>query len=88
MEKITEEVVVNSAHGLHVRPAAFFVQIANEFDSSVMLEKDGEKVDGKSIMTLLSLGINRGSKITLIVEGPDAQNAFVALKKFLETSND
>lgn len=88
MEKIEEKVVVNSPHGLHARPAALFVQIANKFDSSVKVEKDEEVVDGKSIIALLSLGVNTGSTLTLIVEGDDAAAAAEELKKFLEQSHD
>jgi len=87
MLRIEEEVVVNNKHGLHARPAAIFVQIANKFNSSVMLKKDNEIVDGKSIIAILSLGINTGTKIALIVEGEDAQDAFFELKNFLESQD-
>jgi len=59
MEKVEQEIVVNNCHGLHVRPAAVFVQLANKFDSNVKLEKGSELVDGKSIIAILSLGINQ-----------------------------
>lgn len=88
MEKIEEFVVINSPHGLHARPAALFVQIARSFDSSVMMEKDGELVDGKSIIAILSLGINKGVEVKLIVEGSDALAAVARLKNFLENSDD
>lgn len=88
MEKIEETVVVNSFHGLHARPAALFVQIAKSFDSSVMMEKDGEVVDGKSIIAILSLGANKGMSVKLIVEGSDALAAAARLKNFLENSDD
>lgn len=88
MERVEEEVIVSNSHGLHARPAALFVQIANKFDSAVNIEKDGEAVDGKSIITILSLGINAGSKVKLTVEGNDAKEAFAELKFFLEKSND
>ena len=84
MERIEKEVVVNNPQGLHARPAALFVQIAQGFDSSVKLEKDGRVVDGKSIIAVLSLGINKGAKVKLIVEGEDAEEAFSQLKNFLE----
>ena len=88
MVKIEEEVTVLNSHGLHARPAAIFVQIANKFDSRIMLEKEAELVDGKSIIAILSLGINTGMKIKLIAEGDDAQEAFGELKKFLESNDD
>jgi phosphotransferase system HPr (HPr) family protein len=87
MEKYEEEIIVNSRNGLHARPASIFVQVANKFDSSVKLEKDNEVVDGKSIIAILSLGINKGMKVKLIVEGRDASEAFLELKNFLEREN-
>jgi len=84
MERIEKEVVVNNPQGLHARPAALFVQIAQGFNSSVKLEKDGRIVDGKSIIAVLSLGINKGAKVKLIIEGEDAEEAFSQLKNFLE----
>jgi phosphotransferase system HPr (HPr) family protein len=83
MERIEEKIIVNNPHGLHARPAALLVQIANKFDSSVMLEKDGETVDGKSIIAILSLGVNSGAALNLIIEGIDAKEAFTEIKEFL-----
>jgi phosphocarrier protein len=88
MERIEEEVFVNNTHGLHARPASIFVQIASKFDSSVRLVKNNEVVDGKSIIAILSLGINKGMGVKLIVEGIDARQAFGELKHFLENEND
>ncbi|MDD3296045.1 MAG: HPr family phosphocarrier protein [Candidatus Omnitrophica bacterium] len=88
MKKIEQEIKVNKAHGLHARPATIFVQLANKFNSSVKVEKDGEAVDGKSIIAILSLGVNNGVGIKLVVEGEDAQEAMDDLKKFLETDDD
>ncbi|MBD3245425.1 MAG: HPr family phosphocarrier protein [Candidatus Omnitrophica bacterium] len=88
MEEIKEKITVNNPHGLHVRPAAVFVQIANKFDSRVFLEKNGERVDGKSIITILSLGVHKGMEVTLIAEGNDAAQAFAELKQYLEKKDD
>lgn len=88
MERIEEEIIVNSPHGLHARPAALLVQIASKFDSKVMLEKDGEAVDGKSIIAILSLGVNKGMPLKIIVEGLDAEEAFNELKEFLGRSSE
>ncbi len=88
MEKIKEEVIVNNPHGLHARPASLFVQIANKFDSAVHLEREGEAVDGKSIIAVLSLGVNKGMKVNLIVEGNDSSLALKELKEFLEQAHD
>jgi len=84
MERIKEQVVIGKTHGLHARPATIFVQLANKFNSSVKIERDGEIVDGKSIMALLSLGINTGVEVKLITEGDDAKEAINELKIFLE----
>jgi phosphocarrier protein HPr len=88
MARIEEQVVVNKSHGLHARPATVFVQLANKFDSSVRVEKDGEVVDGKSIIAILSLGVNKGAPLKLIVDGDDADEAGRELKKFLEENDD
>ena len=88
MEKVSEKIIVFNPHGLHARPASLFVQIANKYDSAVNVEKDGEVIDGKSIIAVLSLGINKGMKVSLIVEGHDAQNAFGELKNFLEQNHE
>jgi phosphotransferase system HPr (HPr) family protein len=88
MQKYSQEIIVKNSHGLHVRPASIFVRIATKFDSQVKLEKDGKIVDGKSIIAILSLGINKGMKVKLIVEGKDAENAFFELKEFLEKEDD
>lgn len=83
MERVEEEIIVSNPHGLHARPAALLVQIANKFDSKIMLEKDGETVDGKSIIAILSLGVNSGSTLKVVIEGIDAKEAFVEIKEFL-----
>ena len=88
MARIEEQVVVNKTHGLHARPATVFVQLANKFNSSVTVEKDGEAVDGKSIIAILSLGVNRGMMVKVIAEGEDAFDTVNDLKKFLESEND
>ena len=80
--------IVKNIHGLHARPASVFVQLANKFDSWVLLEKDGERVDGKSIIAILSLGVHPGANVKLVIEGPDALEAFNELKNFLESGND
>jgi len=88
MSRVEENININKTHGLHARPAAIFVQLANKFNSSVKVEKDGEVVDGKSIIAILSLGANRNTKIRLIVEGDDAREAMSDLRSFLEHDDD
>ena len=88
MERAEEHIAVKKTHGLHARPATIFVQLANKFNSSVKMEKDGEVVDAKSIIAILSLGINNGMKVRLIIEGDDALDAMNDLRSFLENEND
>jgi len=88
MIKIEKDIVVEKRHGLHARPATIFVQLANKFNSSVKVEKDGEIVDGKSIIAILSLGVNKGMRVRLIIEGDDSRDALDNLGKFLEGEND
>ncbi|MCF7907966.1 MAG: HPr family phosphocarrier protein [Candidatus Omnitrophica bacterium] len=88
MESLEKKIIVNKEHGLHARPATIFVQLANKFNSSVKVVKDGEAVDGKSIIAILSLGVSKGAEVALVVEGGDSQEAMDELKKFLEAEND
>lgn len=66
---ITKEVVINNQVGLHARPATFFIQKANEFKSSIWVEKEERRVNAKSLLGVLSLGIVKGTAITLIADG-------------------
>ena len=81
MPQQTVEVV--HPEGLHARPAAEFVKLANRFTSSVRVRYDGREVNGKSIMAVLGLGVNAGARVDLVVEGDDAAEAFRSLKAFL-----
>ena len=74
-----KEVVVQNQVGLHARPATFFIQKANEFESSVWVEKDERRVNAKSLLGVLSLGITRGVNISIIADGPDEEQAVMAL---------
>mgnify|MGYP003393570959 FL=1 len=80
VEKI---VVIKNKQGLHARPAALFVQIANKFDSDVVVSKGKAKVNGKSIMGIMMLEAGRGSKITITTKGEDAQQAITELENLL-----
>jgi len=68
---------------LHARPAALFVQVANKFDSRITLKRDKEEVNGKSIMGILMLGAEKGSEITIEIEGDDASSAIAELEKIV-----
>lgn len=82
----SKEVVVQNQVGLHARPATFFIQKANEFKSSIWVEKDERKVNAKSLLGVLSLGITKGTSITIISDGVDEQEAVSSLVNLI-TSN-
>lgn len=75
--------MVRNKQGLHARPAALFVQVANRFDSRITVAKDGEVVNGKSIMGILMLGAAKGSEIIIEANGDDAEEALLELEKLL-----
>lgn len=81
---IKEEITILNENGLHALPASRFVKLAEKFDSRVTLTKNGVKVSGKSIMGILTLACEKGSKVTLATEGRDEKEAVAALKKILE----
>ena len=70
-----KEVVIQNQVGLHARPATFFIQKANEYKSSIWVEKDSRRVNAKSLLGVLSLGITQGLSITIIAEGSDEEQA-------------
>ncbi len=74
-----KEATVNNQVGLHARPATFFIQKANEFKSSIWVEKDERRVNAKSLLGVLSLGIVKGTAINLIADGADEKEAVEAL---------
>ena len=79
-----KEIVVRNQVGLHARPATFFIQKANEYKSSIWVEKDEKKVNAKSLLGVLSLGIITGAAVTLTAMGPDAEDAVNALEVLLQ----
>ncbi|MCM3585130.1 HPr family phosphocarrier protein [Mesobacillus maritimus] len=81
---VEKQVTVKLKTGLQARPAAMFVQEANRFSSDIFLEKDGKKVNAKSIMGLMSLAVGVGSTINLIVEGNDEEEAITKLSNYIE----
>ena len=80
-----KEAVVNNQVGLHARPATFFIQKANEFKSSIWIEKDERRVNAKSLLGVLSLGIVKGSTITLVADGADEQEAIDTLTALINS---
>ncbi len=82
------ELTVQNKLGIHARPAAMFVKTANRFDCEIFVEKDGEKVNGKSIMGLMMLAAGPGSKITVSVEGKDGHDALDELEALFKRKFD
>ena len=78
-----KEATVNNQVGLHARPATFFIQKANEFKCSIWVEKDERRVNAKSLLGVLSLGIVKGTAINLIADGTDEKEAVEALVELI-----
>ena len=80
---VSQEVTINNEVGLHARPATFFIQKANEFKSGIWVEKDERRVNAKSLLGVLSLGITKGTTITLLADGSDEKEAVAALSELV-----
>jgi phosphocarrier protein len=83
-----KELMVTNKLGIHARPAAMFVKLATRFQSDIFVEKDGEKVNGKSIMGLMMLAAGPGSKLMVQANGGDAAQALVELEALLNRKFD
>lgn len=81
---IKKEIVVRCESGLHNRQATYFVQKANEFSSSIWVEADNRKMNAKSLLGIMSLGIITGAIVVLTADGPDAEAAIAALEALLQ----
>ena len=90
MATIKKTLIVKNKSGLHARPAALFVQIANKFDSRITVrrEDDNEEVNGKSIMGILMLGAEKGSSIIIEADGDDAEVSLAALEKIISSEEE
>ena len=86
--KIKKELVIINKLGIHARPAAMFVKIANRFACDLFVEKDGERVNGKSIMGLMMLAAGPDSKLILYAEGHDAAEAVHELEALIRRKFD
>lgn len=87
--KLTKQMTVINKLGIHARPAALFVKVAGKFECHIDVEKDGEIINGKSIMGLMMLAAGQGSKLMVIAEGRDAEAALKALEElFLQKFNE
>lgn len=82
---ITKDVTITNDIGLHARPATFFIQKANAYKSSIWIEKDERKVNAKSLLGVLSLGIAKGMTISIIADGQDESSAIDGLVELIQT---
>lgn len=82
---LVKEIVVQNQVGLHARPATFFIQKANEFRSSIWVEKEERRVNAKSLLGVLSLGITGDTKIKIIADGIDEEEAVDSLIKLVQS---
>ncbi len=88
MLKTSKELIVVNKLGIHARPAAMFVRTANKFECQIYVEKDGERVNGKSIMGLMMLAAGPGSRLTIIAEGADGTKAIQEIEALLKRKFD
>ncbi len=83
-----KELTINNKHGLHARPAAQFVKTSSRYQSEIWVEKDDERVNGKSIMGLMMLAAGQGSRILVTAEGQDESEALNALESLISGGFD
>ena len=82
---ISKEVVINNQVGLHARPATFFIQKANEFKSSIWIEREERRVNAKSLLGVLSLGIVKGTAVNIVADGVDENEAIATLSELIDS---
>ena len=87
-QKITKEITILNRLGLHARPSAMFVKVCNRHKADIWVEKDGEQVNGKSIMGLMMLAAGQGSKLRVTCEGQDADKALQEIEGIIERRFD
>jgi phosphocarrier protein len=80
---VTKEVTIQNRLGLHARPSAMFVKLCARFKSEIWVEKDGERVNGKSIMGLMMLAAGLGSRLRITCEGEDETNAMLEIEQLI-----
>ena len=88
MALVKKQLIVKNKQGLHARPAALFVQVANKFDSRITVKRDDEEVNGKSIMGILMLGAEKDSCIIVEIDGEDAHKAMEELEKIITSEEE
>jgi phosphotransferase system HPr (HPr) family protein len=82
--RAAQTVVINNSQGLHARPADLFAKLAQRFESQVEVVKGNQRIDGKAILSLLTLAAAEGTELTIEARGPDAQAAVAALAELVE----
>jgi phosphotransferase system HPr (HPr) family protein len=82
---ITKEIVINIPTGLEARPVALLVQVASQYECSIHVVSDDKRVNAKSIMGMMSMGISVGEKVTVIADGSDEQLAIENIEKYLSS---
>ena len=82
---ITRRITIGLPAGLEARPVAMLVQVASQYDSSIYIEDDSRKVNAKSIMGMMSLGLGNGEAVTVSADGADEANAMEAIERYLKS---
>ena len=82
---ISKEVTINNQVGLHARPATFFIQKANEFKSSIWIEREERRINAKSLLGVLSLGIVKGTAVNIVADGVDENEAIATLSELIDS---
>lgn len=85
---VTKDLVITNKLGIHARPAAMFVKVANRFACDVFVEKDGERINGKSIMGLMMLAAGPGCRVTIHARGADAPQAVAEIEALIKRKFD
>jgi len=85
---LTKELTIVNKSGIHARPAAMFVKVATRYGCDIFVEKDGEKINGKSIMGLMMLAAGPGSRLTVYAEGHDAHQALAEIETLIKRKFD
>lgn len=80
-----ETITIENQTGIHARPASIFVQTATKFKSKIQLQAKGKTIDAKSILMIMSMGLVKGTEVTIIADGPDEAEAVKALKDLIES---
>jgi len=82
-----KEITINLSGGLDARPIAMLVQVASQFESSVYIETTGKRVNAKSIMGMMGMGMAEGTQVTVVTDGSDEEEALLSIEKYLSGEN-